>query len=60
LVAEVGSAQIGAISGGAFSIKVTVSLVSETEEKYSGTLLLFKECIPVDSKALTSTHIEAA
>jgi hypothetical protein len=42
LVPEVEGAQIGAISGGVVSIKVTVSLVSDMEKKYSGTLLRFK------------------
>jgi hypothetical protein len=35
---EVEGAQIGAISGGAVAVKVTVSLVSEMEKKYSGTV----------------------
>jgi hypothetical protein len=51
---------IGAISGGDFSIKIIISLVSEMEKKYSGTLMRFKGKIPVDSKALTSTPMEAA
>jgi hypothetical protein len=41
-VPEVGVTQIGATYGGAVSIKVAVSVVSEMEKKYSGTLLLFK------------------
>jgi hypothetical protein len=62
--ADIGNTQswfhIGAIFGDAFSIKVTVSLVSEMEKKYSGTLMQFKGKIPVDSKALISTPLEAA
>jgi hypothetical protein len=42
LVPAVEGAQIGAISEGAVYIEVTVSLVSEMEKKYSGTLLRFK------------------
>jgi hypothetical protein len=42
LVPEVEGAQIGAIFGGDVSINVTVSLLSEMEEKYSGPLWLFK------------------
>jgi hypothetical protein len=51
---------IGDISGGIFPIKVTVSLVSEMEKKYSGTLMRFKGKIPVDSKALISKFMKAA
>jgi hypothetical protein len=36
VVPEVESAQIGAISGGAVFIKVTVSLVTEMKNKYPG------------------------
>jgi hypothetical protein len=42
LFPEVEGAQIGAVSGGVVFIEVTVSLVSEMEKKYSGTLLRFK------------------
>jgi hypothetical protein len=54
LVPEVEGAQIEAISAGAVSIKVTVSLVSEMEKKYSGTMLRFKGHIPV---RLNNTYI---
>jgi hypothetical protein len=47
------------ISGDAFSIKRTVPLVSEIEKIYSGTLMPFKGKIPVDSKTLISTPMEA-
>jgi phage replication-related protein YjqB (UPF0714/DUF867 family) len=45
---------IGAIHGGVFNIKVTVSLVSEMEKKYSGILLRFKE----QNHWLKSTYID--
>jgi hypothetical protein len=40
--------------------KGTASMVSKMEKKYSGTLMRFKGKIPVDSKALISTPMEAA
>jgi len=43
LVPEVEGTQIGAIFGGAVSIEVVVSLLSETEKKYSGILLRLEE-----------------
>jgi hypothetical protein len=59
LIPEVEGAQIRAISGGDLSIKVAVSLISEYE-KYSGSLLQFKGQVSIDSKAFTSTPMEAA
>jgi hypothetical protein len=43
LVPEIEGTQIGAIFGGAVSIEVVVSLLSETEKKYSGILLRLEE-----------------
>jgi hypothetical protein len=42
LVPELEATQFGAISGGAVSINVTLSLVSEMEKKYAGTVLRLK------------------
>ena len=43
LVREIEGTQIGAIFGGAVSVEVVVSLLSETEKKYSGILLRLEE-----------------
>jgi hypothetical protein len=56
LVPEVEGSQIGAICAGAVSIKVTVPLILEKEEKYSGILLGFKGKTPIYSTAFINTH----
>jgi hypothetical protein len=56
VAAEIGNTEswfhIGAISGGALAITVTVSLVSKMDKKYSGTLMRFKGKYPSTQKHL--------
>jgi hypothetical protein len=58
LVTAVEVTQTGATLGGAVCIEVTVSIVSEMENKYLGTLFQMKGQIPVYSEALTPTLTE--
>jgi len=58
MVIETEVTQTMAILRGAVSIEFIFSLTSLMENKYSGTLLLLKGYIPVDSKSLTHSLTE--
>jgi hypothetical protein len=59
LVTEVECTHNRAIFGDSVSIEVSVSLLSETENKYPCTLLWYKGCVTVDTKAFTPAPSEA-